>query len=176
MENTRKSRGRQRLKMKFIEDDKNRTVTFTKRRNGIYKKASELSILTGIDIEILITTLSGKHFSFSHPNNEFVENQFRHQTILPKGILEPYREVHIKELVQELDKVHQDMKLEVQRASTLKDMKDNRTRNLWDVSLNDLSPDEARKVKAQLHELQSKIFNIHNEHYQLRMTSMVDHS
>ncbi|KAI3815538.1 hypothetical protein L1987_15209 [Smallanthus sonchifolius] len=173
MENTRKSKGRQRLKMKFIEDDKNRVVTFSKRRNGIYKKASELCILTGIDIEILITTLSSKNFSFSHPSKEFVETQFWNETILPKGILEPYREVHIKELVQQLDDVCNDMKFEVQRASTLKEMKDNRTENVWEVSMDELPPDETWQVKEQLRELQARIFNIHIEQYRLRATSVV---
>ncbi|KAI3712469.1 hypothetical protein L1987_71026 [Smallanthus sonchifolius] len=159
--------------MKFIEDEKNRVVTFTKRRNGIYKKASELCILTGIDIEILIVTLSGKNYSFSHPSKEFVETQFWNETILPKGILDPYQEVHIKELVQQLDDVCNHMKFEVQRASTLKEMKVNRTENMWEVSIDELPPDEAWKVKKQLRELQSRIFNIHNEQHRLRTTSVV---
>ncbi|KAF5810225.1 putative transcription factor MADS-type1 family [Helianthus annuus] len=173
MEHTKKTRGRQKLKMKFIEDDKSRIVTLTKRRTGIYKKASELCILTGVDIAILITTLSGKKFSFAHPNNEFVETQFSQKNILQKGILEPYREVHIKELAEQLEEVYNDVKLEEQRASTLKEMRDSRAGNMWEESMDDLRPDEAQKVKERLRELQAQIISIQNEQYLLRGTSDV---
>ncbi|MFS7929978.1 putative transcription factor MADS-type1 family [Helianthus anomalus] len=173
MENTKKTRGRQKLKLKFIEDDKSRIVTLTKRRTGVYKKASELCILTGVDIAILITTLSGKNFSFAHPNNEFVETQFSQKTILQKGILEPYREVHIKELAEQLEEVYNDMKLEEQRASTLKEMRDCRADNMWEVSMDDLRPNEAQKVKERLRELQAQIISIQNEQYLLHATSDV---
>ncbi|XP_076927103.1 agamous-like MADS-box protein AGL62 [Bidens hawaiensis] len=155
--------------MKFI-DGKNRSVTFSKCRDEVYKRACELCILTGIDIAILITTLSGKNHSFVHPNNEIVKTQFSQQTTLPKGILESHRRVRFEHLAQQLEEVYEDIELEVQRASSLNEMRASRADNVWEVSIDELSPFEAQNVKEQLYELQDRIYSIQNEEYRLHST------
>nr|AZZ09250.1 AGAMOUS-LIKE PROTEIN 104 [Primula vulgaris] len=57
--------GRVKLHIKKIENITNRQVTFSKRRNGLIKKAYELSVLCGIDIALLMFSPSGRlsHFS-----------------------------------------------------------------------------------------------------------------
>lgn len=57
--------GRVKLQIKRIENDTNRQVTFSKRRNGLIKKAYELSILCDIDITLIMFSPSGRvsHFS-----------------------------------------------------------------------------------------------------------------
>ncbi|XP_041009292.1 agamous-like MADS-box protein AGL104 [Juglans microcarpa x Juglans regia] len=57
--------GRVKLLIKRIENNTNRQVTFSKRRNGLVKKAYELSILCDIDIALIMFSPSGRltHFS-----------------------------------------------------------------------------------------------------------------
>ncbi|XP_074369005.1 agamous-like MADS-box protein AGL66 isoform X2 [Apium graveolens] len=57
--------GRNKLLIQKIENVTNRQVTFSKRRNGLIKKAYELSILCDIDIALLMFSPSGRlsHFS-----------------------------------------------------------------------------------------------------------------
>ncbi|CAI9294560.1 unnamed protein product [Lactuca saligna] len=57
--------GRNRLPMKRIENNTSRLVTFCKRRNGLIKKAYELSVLCDIDIALIMFSPSGRlnHFS-----------------------------------------------------------------------------------------------------------------
>uniref|UniRef100_A0A0D9WNF7 MADS-box domain-containing protein n=1 Tax=Leersia perrieri TaxID=77586 RepID=A0A0D9WNF7_9ORYZ len=57
--------GRVKLQIKRIENSTNRQVTFSKRRNGLIKKAYELSVLCDIDIALLMFSPSGRlsHFS-----------------------------------------------------------------------------------------------------------------
>ncbi|KAG0460962.1 hypothetical protein HPP92_020940 [Vanilla planifolia] len=50
------SRGRQRIEIKKIEKETARQVAFTKRRQGVMKKASELAALCGA--EVVIVTIS----------------------------------------------------------------------------------------------------------------------
>jgi len=45
----RPSKGRQRIEIRFIEDADRREVTFSKRKSGLLKKVSELSLLPCID-------------------------------------------------------------------------------------------------------------------------------
>ncbi|KAL7236578.1 hypothetical protein ACSBR1_019800 [Camellia fascicularis] len=51
---------RVKLKIKRLDSTSNRQVTYSKRRNGILKKAKELSILCDIDIFLLMFSLTGK--------------------------------------------------------------------------------------------------------------------
>ncbi|MED6151744.1 hypothetical protein PIB30_085374, partial [Stylosanthes scabra] len=57
--------GRVKLEIKRIDNTTNRHVTFSKRRNGLIKKAYELSILCDIDIALIMFSPSGhvSHFS-----------------------------------------------------------------------------------------------------------------
>jgi hypothetical protein len=57
--------GRVKLEIKRIENTTNRQVTFSKRRNGLIKKAYELSILCDIDIALIMFSPSNRlsHFS-----------------------------------------------------------------------------------------------------------------
>ncbi|KAH0460586.1 hypothetical protein IEQ34_011249 [Dendrobium chrysotoxum] len=57
--------GRVKLQIKKIENNTNRQVTFSKRRNGLIKKAYELSVLCDIDIALIMFSPSGRLSSFS---------------------------------------------------------------------------------------------------------------
>jgi len=52
--------GRVKLKIKRLENNSGRQVTYSKRRAGILKKAKELSILCDIDIVLLMFSPTGK--------------------------------------------------------------------------------------------------------------------
>ncbi|XP_018474462.1 agamous-like MADS-box protein AGL29 [Raphanus sativus] len=53
-------------------------VTFCKRKNGIYTKLSELSVLCGADVGFLIYSGSGKPFTFGSPSFDVVAQRFLH--------------------------------------------------------------------------------------------------
>lgn len=52
--------GRVKLKIKRLENTNGRQATYAKRKNGIMKKANELSILCDIDIVLLMFSPTGK--------------------------------------------------------------------------------------------------------------------
>nr|UXR27456.1 MADS transcription factor AGL6-2 [Delphinium anthriscifolium] len=57
--------GRGKVELKRIENKINRQVTFSKRRNGLLKKAYELSILCEAEIALIIFSSRGKLFEFA---------------------------------------------------------------------------------------------------------------
>lgn len=57
------SRGK--IQIKRIENTTSRQVTFSKRRNGLLKKAQELSILCDAEIALIIFSSTGKLFEYS---------------------------------------------------------------------------------------------------------------
>lgn len=58
------SRGRQKIEIKEITEDSKRHVTFSKRRRGLFKKAAELSVLTGAKIAVVTFSKCGRIYSF----------------------------------------------------------------------------------------------------------------
>ncbi|XP_055962490.1 MADS-box protein FLOWERING LOCUS C-like isoform X2 [Mercurialis annua] len=61
--------GRKKVVMKRIEDKNSRQVTFSKRRNGLMKKAREISVLCDCELAVIIFSNSGKHYHFSSTNS-----------------------------------------------------------------------------------------------------------
>ncbi|KAL2505965.1 AGAMOUS-like [Abeliophyllum distichum] len=57
--------GRVKLQIKKIENTTNRQVTFSKRRNGLMKKAYELSVLCDVDVALIMFSPSGRVSIFS---------------------------------------------------------------------------------------------------------------
>ena len=57
--------GRVKLQIKKIESTTNRQVTFSKRRNGLIKKAYELSVLCDVDVALIMFSPSGRLSVFS---------------------------------------------------------------------------------------------------------------
>jgi len=56
--------GRGRVELKRIENKINRQVTFAKRRNGLLKKAYELSVLCDAEVALIIFSTRGKLYEF----------------------------------------------------------------------------------------------------------------
>ncbi|XVE85710.1 hypothetical protein DITRI_Ditri17bG0112500 [Diplodiscus trichospermus] len=57
--------GRGKVELKRIENKINRQVTFAKRRNGLLKKAYELSVLCDAEVALIIFSNRGKLYEFS---------------------------------------------------------------------------------------------------------------
>ncbi|RVW91159.1 Agamous-like MADS-box protein AGL3 [Vitis vinifera] len=56
--------GRGRVELKRIENKINRQVTFAKRRNGLLKKAYELSVLCDAEVALIVFSSRGKLYEF----------------------------------------------------------------------------------------------------------------
>ncbi|KAI4971204.1 hypothetical protein ZWY2020_002118 [Hordeum vulgare] len=70
------SRRERRLGIKYIHNEKERYVTFFKRRAGLFKCASNLSALTGARVAIVLETSIGKMHSFGTPSADPVVDDF----------------------------------------------------------------------------------------------------
>lgn len=110
----RKSNGRRKVRMAKMENQSNLQVTFSKRRAGLFKKASELCVLCGVEAAIIIFSPAEKVYSFGHPNVENVINKFLNETSLRQNnntaanhelIVESHRNSAIRERNLELVQV-----------------------------------------------------------------------
>lgn len=62
--------------MKPIENEETRQICFTKRRQSLFNKASELSILCGAMVGSVVFSTFGTPFTFGHPSIDDVANRF----------------------------------------------------------------------------------------------------
>jgi hypothetical protein len=64
--------GRGKIEIKRIENSTNRQVTFSKRRNGLLKKAREISVLCDAEVVVVIFSSAGKLYDFCTPKTSCV--------------------------------------------------------------------------------------------------------
>ncbi|XP_059443179.1 MADS-box transcription factor 23-like isoform X2 [Corylus avellana] len=77
--------GRGKVELKRIENPTSRQVTFSKRRNGLLKKALELSILCDAEVALLIFSPSGKAYQFASHDMHRTIGRFRDERGLPQS-------------------------------------------------------------------------------------------
>jgi hypothetical protein len=57
--------GRGKVQLKRIENKINRQVTFSKRRNGLLKKAHEISVLCDAEVAVIVFSPKGKLYEYA---------------------------------------------------------------------------------------------------------------
>ncbi|KAL2317732.1 hypothetical protein Fmac_031608 [Flemingia macrophylla] len=167
--------GRVKLEIKRIENPTNRQVTFSKRRNGLIKKAYELSILCDIDIAVIMFSPSGRVHHFS--GRRRIEDVFTRYINLPDQERDnavsfpelPYRRgVQNKEyLLRTLQQLRSENDIALQLA------------NPGDINseIEELQQ-EVNRLQQQLQMAEEQISLFNNERFYepdpLKMTSMTD--
>lgn len=62
--------GRGKIEIKRIENTSNRQVTYSKRKNGIIKKAKEITVLCDANVSLVIYGSSGKMYEYCSPKTK----------------------------------------------------------------------------------------------------------
>ncbi|KAG6474853.1 hypothetical protein ZIOFF_064068 [Zingiber officinale] len=70
--------GRGRVELKRIENKINRQVTFSKRRNGLLKKAYELSVLCDAEVALIVFSSRGKLYEFGSVGTSKTLERYQH--------------------------------------------------------------------------------------------------
>ncbi|KAI3777672.1 hypothetical protein L1987_47473 [Smallanthus sonchifolius] len=71
--------GRGKVELKRIENTTIRQVSFSKRRDGFFKKAIELSILCDAEVALLVFSSSGKTYQFSSHDMDMMIRRYRNE-------------------------------------------------------------------------------------------------
>ena len=67
--------GRRKIEIQPILDERNRTVTFIKRKAGLFKKAHELAVLCSVDVVVLVLGANNTFYEFSSVDpNEMIRH------------------------------------------------------------------------------------------------------
>ncbi|CAN0857452.1 Agamous-like MADS-box protein AGL62 [Linum grandiflorum] len=90
--------------MKKIKRDTHLLITFSKRKSGICKKASELVTMTGCEIGFLVFSPAGKVFTFAYPSFNYIVGRYlgqiynQHQDPPMPYAMEVFRQARTQQL------------------------------------------------------------------------------
>ncbi|KAG7658513.1 Transcription factor MADS-box [Arabidopsis suecica] len=109
----KKTLGRRKVEIVKMTKESNLQVTFSKRKAGLFKKASELCTLCDAKIAMIVFSPAGKVFSFGHPNVDVLLDHFRGRVVEHNNtnLDESYTKLH----VQMLNKSYTEVKAEVEK-------------------------------------------------------------
>ncbi|KAK6284062.1 hypothetical protein POUND7_003014 [Theobroma cacao] len=158
----KKTRGRQKIEMKKIENEDDRLITFSKRRSGIYKKASELATMCGAEIAFIVFSPAGKPFSYGHPSVESVVNRYLNQNPLPNDnthpLVEAHRKVRINTLAQQHNELVTQLDAEKERGKMLDQLtRGKETKGWWEAPIDQLNQQELEKLYLSFAELRTSL-------------------
>ncbi|XP_073037567.1 agamous-like MADS-box protein AGL62 [Primulina eburnea] len=77
------TQGRKKIEIKKIVNLSNCQVTFSKWRVGLFKKASELCILSGTEVAIIVHSLGKRVFAFGHQTTDVAVDHFLNDMLEP---------------------------------------------------------------------------------------------
>ncbi|KAL0323995.1 UNVERIFIED_CONTAM: Agamous-like MADS-box protein [Sesamum calycinum] len=146
--------------MRRIESQDDLYATFSKRRLGLYKKASELSTLCGVDIGVIIFSPTNNPYSFFHPSMESVVERYRNPDQPPTDlarIVEGHTRTRIEQLNKRLDEVL-DMKEQIkEREKYLDEVDKTRPKGWWEQPVESLNAQQVKEWKAWFGELHARV-------------------
>ncbi|KAL3845248.1 hypothetical protein ACJIZ3_002651 [Penstemon smallii] len=149
----RQSRGRQRIPIQKIENQDSRYATFSKRRVGLYKKASELCTLCGVDIGIITFSPTGTPpYSFFSPTMESVIDRYENPNMQPDDgavTTDSQTKGRIAELNHRLDESRAKKEAQLERAEILEENDRTRQKEWWEeIPVEQMNQEQVKELKT----------------------------
>lgn len=149
---SKKTTGRQKIPLMKIENKDARYCTFSKRCSGLYIKASELVRECDVDLGIVLSSPTGKQYSFVHPTTNTVIGRFMNPTIelsIGEQVVVANIRNNINQMNGRLNEFDIREKIAKQKIRFLDQMNETREKGWWE-SINQLNADDITKFEAWL--------------------------
>lgn len=163
MSKKKESIGRQKIPMAKIKKESHRQVTFSKRRAGLFKKASELCTLCGAEIAIIVFSPAKKPFSFGHPSVESVLDRYlsRNNLSLSRTQQQQRNPTASCELNQRLTQVLSEVEEEKKMGQAMVEMRKTTAKrsmiNWWEAPIEEMNMVQLQEMKSALGELRKTV-------------------
>ncbi|KAL3515395.1 hypothetical protein ACH5RR_022297 [Cinchona calisaya] len=154
------TQGRKKIEIKKIDNISNRQVTFSKRRVGLFKKASELCILTGAQVAIIVHSLGKRVFAFGHPNIDDIISRYTTGSSSSSFVADQNTQLgaEIQEHNKHYAKVLKELEIEKKRKEIIEGSKGVNCGSFWwDEPIDNMGLEELEQYKASLEELMKKV-------------------
>ncbi|KAF8102211.1 hypothetical protein N665_0200s0005 [Sinapis alba] len=164
----RNRRGRQKIQIVKMEKDANLQVTFSKRRQGLFKKASELCTLCCVGMGVIVFSPGQKVFSFGNPDVRSVINNFKNHNHNPLMYTEDGLNPTIQNLNSLLTQELTTLEMEKKRAKELDQIKNKReeTEKWWEKTPKQLDLSQNTRLISVLENLKMELVSQRSQHLQ----------
>lgn len=156
----KKTQGRRKIAIKPIDNQNSRHVTFSKRRLGLFKKASELCILSGAEIVILVQSLKRQRlFTFGHPSPHAVIDRYLTGKSSPSSSSSA-DEFNLQQNNQYYSQICRDLEAEKKKKENIEESKMMNNNNggfWWNEPIDDMGIEELEEFMSALEELKKKV-------------------
>ncbi|KAK4476543.1 hypothetical protein RD792_015699 [Penstemon davidsonii] len=145
---------RGKTEMRRIENATSRQVAFSKRRNGLLKKAFELSVLCDAQVSLIIFSPRGKLYEFSSSSTIYLTNELNSHPPSMQETIERYQR-HAKELKANNPPIAMEQNMEQLKHETATMMKkieqlETSKRKLLGEGLGTCTMEELQQIEQQL--------------------------
>ncbi|KAM7520319.1 hypothetical protein LguiB_019281 [Lonicera macranthoides] len=155
--------GRGKIAIRRIDNSTSRQVTFSKRRNGLLKKAKELAILCDAEVGVIIFSSSGKLYEYSNPSMKSVIERYNKVKEEHNRILNPVSEVKLwqreatilKQQLQNLQEDHRQLMGKELCGMSFKDLES--LENKLEMNVRCVRMKKEQILKDEIHELTRKV-------------------
>ncbi|CAE5956272.1 unnamed protein product [Arabidopsis arenosa] len=144
-----------------MTNESNLQVTFSKRRSGLFKKASELCTLCDAKIAIVVFSPSGKVYSFGHPNvnvllDQFSERVLRHNN---SNFDESHTKLHLQMLNESLTEAMAEKEKEQRKKEWLvqNERENKKVEEWWTNSPKEHNLTQLTSMKRALEDLKKEV-------------------
>ena len=163
--NPKKTKGKQKINIKKIEKDEDRSVTLSKRLNAIYTMIIELSILCGVEVAFIGYSCSGKPYTFGSPSFQAVAERFLNGDASSSSssslVMNAHKQAKIQELCKKYNRLVEELKVDevkVKKAAALAETRAVNKDAWWKADPNDVKDHEkAKKMMEKYQELKEKL-------------------
>ncbi|CAI9100085.1 OLC1v1037010C1 [Oldenlandia corymbosa var. corymbosa] len=161
MATVKMTRGRQKVNMVKMTNDSNLQVTFSKRRKGLFKKASELCTRTGSELAVVVFSPGSKVYSFGSPSVDQVLEKYETKAphfIAPQGSTDEAHQANsstnMVKLNEELSALEDHMDAMKKTSNKLAQMASaNHNSYWWHAPIEELSVEQLEHLKLAYEEL-----------------------
>ncbi|XP_027367484.1 agamous-like MADS-box protein AGL61 [Abrus precatorius] len=157
-EQRKKTTGRKKIEIKKLDKDSNKQVTFSKRRTGLFKKASELCILCDVHIAIIVFSPADKLFCFGEPNIDAIITRYLKGTTEFEAAKSRGKSVSYEEHNKQYEEAMKKLELEKRKLAETETLAKvwNRV-DWWNESIDEMSGDQLEQFMVSIYELRRKL-------------------